>query len=92
MDSQPPNFIFCPKNIEESIELGNSHKRVKWEEPLAADASNKVRISSQTHYTDDYFIVGKTEVTYTFVDESANAVNCTFMVKLIEGNCALFMF
>lgn len=85
VDTQPPVITSCPHNIHASIELGEDKRQVHWTEPLAYDASNNVSLLSYSHYLDDFFMVGKTDVRYTFVDGSGNVAHCDFSITLSPG-------
>ena len=70
----PPKISNCPKDIGESMEVGNMTKQVFWTEPQASDLSGSVSLASQSQQSGDSFGFGKTEVTYKFMDKTGNCV------------------
>ena len=85
MDTLPPEILYCPDSIEDTIQLGDIYKIIKWTEPEALDASNNVSLVFQSHLSGDNFSLGTTDVSYTFVDESGNAEFCNFTIVLSSG-------
>ena len=68
-----------------NIMIGIGGSQVSWSEPTATDNSGIVSLQSRTHAPGQFFVVGSTPVTYTFVDGSGNTARCTFTVIVTEG-------
>ncbi len=85
VDEAPPEILFCPDDIRDTIEMGEENTSISWIEPHAADNSQHVIMLSQTHTPGDYFMVGKTRVEYIFADGSRNSAKCDFDVFLVSG-------
>ena len=81
----PPQVLNCPQDIEDSNEVGHMSQQVFWTEPHASDLSGNVSLVSQSHTSGDFFGFGKTEVTYTFSDETGNLAVCKFQISLTPG-------
>ncbi len=77
-----------PQDITREIPLRDSGvTTVGYPEPGATDnCGGQVTLQSRSHAPGDSFPVGTTRVSYTFVDDSGNAVTCGFNVQVIEGN------
>ena len=58
---------------------------VTFQEPTATDNSGTATLVSQTHNNAQFFIVGSTDVTYTFSDPNGNRESCIFTVTVTEG-------
>ncbi len=78
-------MIACLAGITEETSLGSPGTVVTWEEPTATDNSGVVALSERSHAPGSFFIVGTTDVTYTFTDVSGNQAQCTFTVTVVEG-------
>ncbi|MFY0598936.1 MAG: HYR domain-containing protein [Cyclobacteriaceae bacterium] len=78
-DNETPEISNIPADIEVTPSESCS-SIVTWEAPLASD-NCEVSLTS-THASGDTFPVGVTEVTYTAMDESDNAVEETFTVTV----------
>ena len=81
----PPTIDICPDSITDTIELGLMDKPVSWSEPTASDASGNVSLVSQSYFSGDVFMVGKSEVIYVFTDGAGNEALCKFYVTLTPG-------
>ncbi|XP_072045665.1 hyalin-like [Amphiura filiformis] len=79
----PPEIGTCPTNIRETIELGNTLKRVYWSEPEEFDRSENVSLAFRSHRSGDYFVLGRTNVSYVFTDRSVHIGYCNFSITLI---------
>ncbi len=77
--------IDCLAGITEETSLGSPGTVVTWEELTATDNSGVVALSECSHAPGSFFIVGSTDVTYTFTDGSGNQAQCTFTVTVVEG-------
>ena len=84
MDTTGPSVTNCPNDIAESTELGTNGTNVTWTEPSASDLSGIPR-RFQSHIPSTMFIIGDTNVTYTFVDTSDNTAMCSFTVTVYTG-------
>ena len=80
----------CPNNIEVPIGVSDVHKTILWREPEALDNSHNVALVYQSHSPGDNFYVGKTDVSYTFVDDDGNAAFCNFTVTLTPGKAKMY--
>lgn len=85
MDTTPPNINVCPEDINDSIELGSTTKRVFWTDPVASDTSGSVSLDTQSHFSGNFFMPGKTGVKYIFADAAGNQAVCQFYVSLTSG-------
>ncbi|KAJ8041572.1 Hyalin [Holothuria leucospilota] len=82
-DTIPPEIMNCPVTIQETIELGLPGTIISWTEPTASDASGIAMVATRSHPPNSFFMVGNTEVTYTFVDGSGLTAVCSFMVVIV---------
>ena len=89
VDNQPPQINGCPRNIEETIELGASTKVVTWTDPTATDNTGTPS-RTRSHQPGVVFTLGVTNVRYTFTDTYNNVATCTFTVTLTTGWFYLF--
>ena len=89
VDNQPPQINGCPRNIEETTELGTSTKIVTWTEPTATDNSGTPS-RTRSHQPGAAYTLGVTNVRYTFTDTFNNVATCTFTVTLTSGWFNLF--
>ena len=89
VDTLPPEILYCPGDVSESVELGNTGKSVTWEGPIASDVSGPLSSTTQSHYSGDFFTIGKTRVNYTFVDSAGNRASCKFSVDLFSGKLCI---
>ena len=89
MDTIPPT-IACINDVVDTVNTGVTGTIVTWTEPTATDNSGTATLSSRTHAPGTFFLVGTTDVTYTFVDSSGNSATCTFTVTVIECKFGLF--
>ena len=55
---------------------------VMWTEPTATDNSGMTPTVTQSHQPGDSFLVGTTQVTYTFTDIAGNEAMCSFTVTI----------
>lgn len=85
VDTTPPTILTCPGNVLETIELGTSGVTVDWEEPTFSDVSDTAMVTSQTHFSGTFFLVGTTVVEYEITDASLNSATCSFSVTIITG-------
>lgn len=85
VDRTPPFVFGCPDDILRIIERGEAtFLAISWNPPFANDPNPPVTTSS-THDPGDDFFIGSTPVVYTFRDLYENAVNCTFVVDIVES-------
>lgn len=86
IDSEPPRFMNCPRNVRRYIETYRENSTsVRWEEPIADD---NVGISwpwFRSHAPGTKFAVGDHHVSYVVNDLAGNNVTCDFDVSIIEG-------
>ncbi len=84
VDRVPP-VVECVPDVSETTPLGSPGRTVTYVEPTATDNSGFAHLLSSSHVPGSFFLVGCTEVTYTFVDGSNNGAVCIFTVTVIEG-------
>ncbi|XP_072046102.1 hyalin-like [Amphiura filiformis] len=84
VDSNPPEIITCPNDINEEVEFGNEYSRIFWSDPNVFDNSGNVSLSFQSHLSGSTFRTGRTEVGYLFTDSAGNQASCNFSVMLIN--------
>ncbi|XP_072046222.1 hyalin-like [Amphiura filiformis] len=82
VDTTQPTISGCPSDIKMTTELGTNGTIVNWIEPSATDLSGRLQ-KTNTHVPPTFFILGKTNVVYSFVDSSNNTAFCTFVVNVI---------
>ncbi|XP_072046397.1 hyalin-like [Amphiura filiformis] len=80
VDTKAPEILECPSDIFKTIEAGLFGSIVTWKEPLVTDASGNTTLLVKTHLSGTLFTIGKTSVTYIFVDPSNNMAACTFHI------------
>ncbi|XP_072045211.1 hyalin-like isoform X2 [Amphiura filiformis] len=80
VDTERPDILQCPSDIHYNVEIGSTLTAVSWTEPSASDESGNVILLVKTHSTGEHFGVGKTTVTYLFVDSSNNMATCSFNI------------
>ena len=85
MDTTQPDIVFCPENIEDTIEVGTATKRIFWLDPDVSDLSGFVSLASQSHFSGNSFLAGKTGIKYIFQDVAGNQAVCQFYVSLTLG-------
>ncbi len=76
----PPVVTGCPQPLMYTIPIGTSRQIVTWIEPTATDDSGVAPVSIKSHTPGDSFVVGVTQVTYIFMDQSGNEGFCSFSV------------
>ncbi|XP_072017890.1 chymotrypsin-like protease CTRL-1 isoform X2 [Amphiura filiformis] len=76
--------ITCIGDITRTVKTGTTGTTVTWTEPTATDNSGTVSLTSRTHAPGDTFIVGTSQVTYTFTDGSGNTATCIFNVNVTQ--------
>ena len=85
VDRTPP-VASCPADIVREVSLSQTRIQVFFTAPTATDNSGVVpTITAQSHATTDFFNLGNTQVTWTFIDASGNQDSCTFNVNIIQG-------
>lgn len=75
---------FCPIDIVVSVGVEITGSLVYWTEPTTLDHFDS-RVSSQTHQSGTFFLVGETTVTYVFTDSFGDSTTCTFIVSVVTG-------
>ena len=74
----------CPSNLRTTVELGTRGKRVSWTEPRATDQYG-TPTKTASHQPGSEFLVGTTDVTYSFTDSANNVATCSFTVTIETG-------
>ncbi|RBP32232.1 HYR domain-containing protein, partial [Oceanihabitans sediminis] len=82
-DNENP-VITCPSDITIDSDPGNCDAIVTWTAPTATDNCAGFTVTS-SHNPGDTFPLGTTTVTYTIIDASNNATNCSFNIT-VEDN------
>lgn len=67
------------------VESGTTGTTVTWTEPTATDASGRVSLQVRTHAPGTFFLVGNSQVNYTFSDPDGNEAVCAFTVSVVES-------
>ncbi|XP_072013269.1 uncharacterized protein [Amphiura filiformis] len=83
VDEVPP-VPSCPRDITRTIDINLGGTQVTFQDATATDNSGTAILVTQTHRSGQFFIVGTTDVTYTFRDPSNNQESCTFTITVIE--------
>ncbi|XP_072014280.1 adhesion G-protein coupled receptor G6-like [Amphiura filiformis] len=85
VDEVPLNVI-CPNDISTTTACNTGGTtEVTWDACRATDNSGTATLVSQTHQPgQSFFVVGRTEVTYTFRDPSNNRASGSFFVTVTE--------
>ena len=88
-DTDPPEFTFCPSNIQVEVLAGQLGTEVSWADPTAVD--NVGVIMSSTHAPGDFFSLQSSPATvvYTARDPSGLEDHCSFTVTLTFEPTAL---
>ena len=92
-DNTPPVIHSCPPNINKTLGSGELNTTVSWTEPTATDNSSDSGDLSviNSHDPGSLFAAGRTNVTYTFMDDAGNAAQCIFQVTINKlGKHSLF--
>ena len=77
--------VACINDITQTAGPNTGGAVVSWIEPIATDNSGSVSLIARNRAPGQFFVVGSTEVTYRFADNSGNAASCTFSVIVVEG-------
>ena len=85
VDTKQPDIVFCPENIQDTIEAGTTTKSIFWLDPVVSDLSGLVSLASQSHFSGNSFLAGKTGIKYIFQDAAGNQAVCQFNVSLTLG-------
>ncbi|XP_072013682.1 uncharacterized protein [Amphiura filiformis] len=84
VDTIPPVISGCPRSATYTVPLGTSRRIVSWTEPTATDDSGVTPTFMQSHRPGDSFMVGITQVSYTFTDQSGNQEMCLFTITVLS--------
>lgn len=84
IDNQAPSLTNCPSGtITEYSTSTECAPAVYWSEPIASDNCPGVTVSATTPNGSN-FPAGLTSVTYSAIDQSGNATQCTFLVQVFD--------
>jgi carbon monoxide dehydrogenase subunit G len=72
----------CPADISVVANNANCTAIVSWEEPTANDNCSDLLVVGRSHEPGSVFVIGTTNVTYTFRDEAGNITKCNFAVTV----------
>ncbi|HEY5747584.1 MAG TPA: HYR domain-containing protein, partial [Chryseolinea sp.] len=89
MESSPPNFTFCPPNIDVAADAGACGTNVTWPSPTVTDNCAVASVIPD-HNKGDFFPVGQTVVKYTATDNYGNTANCSFNVRVRDQTAPVF--
>ena len=90
-DTNAPEILECPSNIDGTVEAGSPGSIVTWKEPSAVDVSGNATLLIKTHSPGEFFHVGNTSVSYVFVDYANNMATCRFYVFISMGKWILLV-
>ncbi|XP_072051852.1 hyalin-like [Amphiura filiformis] len=79
VDSMSP-VVQCPPDLALVIPFGETGSVATWLEPRVNDESGSVILETQSHNAGDFFLVGRTQVTYRYIDGAGNRASCDFIV------------
>ncbi|XP_041454281.1 mucin-17-like isoform X37 [Lytechinus variegatus] len=82
-DTVDPVISNCPPNLAVTADSSLNGAFVTWTEPSATDNSGTVNSVSSAS-PNDFFLIGETTVTYTFVDPSGNDAICSFNIVVSD--------
>lgn len=85
VDTRPPVPIGCPTIVPATVELGVTGTVVSWDVPTATDLSGLPVTIEPSRQPNSFFLVGTTDVTYTFTDQAGNMAECLFRVIVSES-------
>lgn len=85
VDTRPPVPIGCPTIVPATVELGVTGTVVSWDVPTATDLSGLPVTIEPSRQPNSFFLVGTTDVTYTFTDQAGNMDECSFRVIVSES-------
>ncbi|KAJ8024243.1 Hyalin [Holothuria leucospilota] len=86
VDFTPPVVNSCPTDIFRTIQFSSSGVFVNWTEPTATDDTTEYVTVLSNKRPSEFFLVGVTNVTYTFSDEEENKAYCFFNVNITQGD------
>ncbi|XP_072051832.1 uncharacterized protein [Amphiura filiformis] len=84
MDSSPPMISGCPQSSSYTVPLGTTSRAVSWTEPTVTDDSGTQPTVVMSHQSGQEFPVGRTQVSYVFIDGAGNEAACSFFVIVTE--------
>ena len=83
-------MVNCPEDFTQTVVFGTTSASVNFVTPTATDNSGVVFLDSSSHLPGDFFLVGQTQVTYSFRDASNNfGETCQFFVNLVAGESTI---
>lgn len=89
-DTEAPLFSNCPSDTTISANLAGCQATYSWVEPVATDNCQVVDAQS-THEPGATFSLGATQVLYSAVDASGNAMVCTFIVTVVDDTAPVLV-
>jgi gliding motility-associated-like protein len=89
MESSPPNFTFCPPNVDVAADANACGTNVTWPLPTVTDNCGVASVIPD-HNRGDFFPVGQTVVRYTATDNYGNTANCAFNVRVRDQTGPVF--
>jgi gliding motility-associated-like protein len=89
MESSPPNFTFCPPNVDVPADATGCGTTVNWPLPTVTDNCGVASVVAD-HNQGDFFPVGQTVVRYTATDNYGNTANCAFNVRVRDQTGPVF--
>ncbi len=80
VDSDAPIIRNCPDSASYPVSPGTPSTPVTWIGPIAFDNSGEQPVVTKSHEPGQNFIVGATQVAYTFADSAGNQAQCLFTI------------
>jgi len=81
IDESPIVAEDCPEDIVIKAENNEGTATVSWDEPTATAECSEINVN-KSHEPGSTFQVGTTTVTYSFIKDNHQSVNCTFEVTV----------
>lgn len=86
IDSLPPQFTYCPRNI--IVKTDSTCANAIWVSPTIVDNCQTPPSVSSTHQSGFCFPIGTTQVVYTAIDVRGNSATCQFSVSIeLQNPC-----
>ncbi|KAJ7327775.1 hypothetical protein OS493_026654 [Desmophyllum pertusum] len=91
LDTEPPVFTDCPKDIMIDDNTVTDYIRINWNRPTATDNSGVPPSVTSNRQSGALFRVpGSHVVSYKAIDAAGNEATCTFRITLKRKTCPLY--
>lgn len=90
-DNQAPIYDNCPANFSVELIENSCNPPVFWNEPTLTDNCG-IALSNQSHFAENIFELGDTEVTYSAYDAYGNYAECQFTITVFDNTPPEFSF